>query len=244
MEILIGREEQSGKLGLMVEGKCLRIDGPYEVPITVSRCRPNEHMAHCSLIIGTSGKMKIVNLNPQNCTYVNGEEVDVIQIDENSIVELGVEQYRISIKKILKSIGYERPYSIKHLKRVWERYDRALLHMQLEQQKSQNQQRLQGILSQLSMLCVIIPSVIPSIPIPVFIRVLLIIAALGIGIYFYVKGTKSDDSFVMKKRELDEEFKENYVCPKCGRFFGFQSYDLISLQKSCTNSDCKCKYIS
>lgn len=244
MEILVGREEKSGKLGLMVDGKCFRMDVSYEVPITVSRCRPQEHLAHCSIIIGTSGKMKIINLIPQNITYVNGEPVDVTQIDENSIVELGIDQYRISIKKILKLIGYERPYSIKHLKRVWERYDRSLLNIQLQQQKSQNQQRLQGILSQMSMLCVLIPSVIPSIPIPIALRIILIIAALGLGIYFYIKGTRTDESFIIKKRELDEEFKEDYVCPKCGRFFGFQSYDIIRLQKNCSNPDCKCKYIS
>lgn len=244
MEILIGREEQSNKIGIMVEGKCLRLDVPYDVPNTVSRCKPQDKTAHCSLIIGTSGKMKLINLNPHNVTYVDGEEIETKTIDENSIIELGSEQYRISLKRILKAIGYERPYSIKHLKRIWERYDRDLLHLQLEQQKKQNQQRLQGILSQLSMLCVVIPSVIPSIPIPVFLRVVLIVAALGMGVYFYLKGNKVEQSFIIKKRELDDDFKENYVCPKCGRFLGFQPFDIICMQKNCSNPSCKCRYIS
>ena len=83
-----------------------------------------------------------------------------------------MDQYRISLKKILKGIGYVPPISIKHLKRVWEKYDRALLKLQVEQQKAANQQKLQGLISQASVLCVIIPSVIPSIPIPGRIRCL------------------------------------------------------------------------
>lgn len=42
-------------------------------------------------------------MNPQNVTYVDGEEiVDSVKIDIHSIIELGVDQYRINIKKLLK----------------------------------------------------------------------------------------------------------------------------------------------
>ena len=115
---------------------------------------------------------------------MDGEEIGSSKIiDTHSIVELGADQYRISIKKLLKKIGYVPPVSIKHLKRVWERYDRTLLKLQVEQQKAANQQKLQGLISQASVLCVIIPSVIPSIPIPGMIRVLLVIGALALGVY-------------------------------------------------------------
>lgn len=124
------------------------------------------------------------------------------------------------------------------MKRVWERYDRALLKLQVEQQKAANQQKLQGLISQASVLCVIIPSVIPSIPIPGMIRVLLVIIALLLGVYFYIKGTKTDESFVIKKRELDERFKDDYVCPKCGYFFGFIPYDNLMYKKNCPNPNC------
>ncbi|MCD8290207.1 MAG: FHA domain-containing protein [Prevotella sp.] len=241
IEILIGRDEKTSRLAIVYNGKGYIVD-VQDVPLSVSRCKPKEKKGHCSLIIGTSGKMKIQNLVSENVTYVNGEAVDVQNVDENSIVELGYDQYRISVKKILKVIGYERPYSIKHLKRVWEKYDKAMLKLQIEQQKKQNQQKLQGILSQLSMLCVIIPSVIPSIPIPVALRVVLVVGALGLGIYFYIKGGKVDDSFVMKKRELEENFRDDYVCPKCGSFMGNRPYEDIEGQKQC--SKCQCKYVS
>lgn len=235
--ILIGRDEKTSCLALMVEGKLAK-DSTCILPNSVSRLKPDDNKAHCRLSIqGTV--LKITNLNPQNVTYVDGQEIyKTTVIDKHSIVELGADQYRLKINKLLKNIGYVPPVSIKHLKRVWDRYDRTLLKLQVEQQKAANQQKLQGLISQASMLCVIIPSVIPSIPIPGLIRVLLVVAALAIGVYFYIKGTRTDQSFVIKKRELDERFKEDYVCPKCGYFFGYTPYENLEYKKNCPNPDC------
>lgn len=240
MEILIGREPDSGFLGLLVDGKHLR-DSAYELPCTVSRLKINEKTAHCRIFVKEStGKMSITNMNSNNATYVDGEEVECsVQITEHSIIALGSDQWKLNLKKILKTIGFERPYSIKHLKKKWDKYDRTLLQFQVEQQKSANRQKLQGILSQISMLCVIIPSVIPSVPIPSILRVLLIVTALGVGFYFYMKGNKTDDSFIMKKRILDEEFRDDYVCPKCGSFLGYIPYEDLEYKKKCNNCNCK-----
>ena len=237
MEIIIGRDSDSSCLALLVDGKRGK-DSKQTLPNTVSRLKPEERTGHCRLSI-KGDVIKITNLNPQNVTYVDGEEIESSQkIDTHSIVELGADQYRINIKKMLKDIGYVQPVSIKHLKRVWERYDRTLLKLQVEQQKAANQQKLQGLISQASVLCVIIPSVIPSIPIPGMVRVLLVIGALALGVYFYIKGTKTDESFVVKKRELDEQFKEDYVSPKCGFFFGFTPFENLTYKKNCPNPEC------
>lgn len=241
MVIIIGRDEKTSCLALLIDGN-RAIDSKQILPNTVSRLKLDEKSGqwtgHCRLSM-KEDVMKITNLNPQNATYVDGDEIESSKkIDFHSIVELGADQYRINIKKLLKDIGYVQPVSIKHLKRVWERYDRELLKLQVEQQKAANQQKLQGLISQASVLCVIIPSVIPSIPIPGMIRVLLVIGALALGIYFYIKGSKTDESFVMKKRELDDRFKEDYVCPKCGYFFGYTPYDNLTYKKNCPNPDC------
>ena len=120
---------------------------------------------------------------------VNGEQVESCKVSQASVIELGEDQYRINLSKLLKLIGFQPTYSIKHLRRVWERYDKALLRLQLDDKKKQNQQKLQGIVSQVSMLCVIIPSVMPTFPIPPWLRAVLVVGALGMGIYFYMKGT-------------------------------------------------------
>lgn len=237
MEILIGRDPDTSCLSLQVDGKRGK-DPTIIFPNTVSRLKPNENTAHCRISI-RGNILKITNLNPQNVTYVDGVEItSTKEIDTYSIIELGADQYRINIQKLLKNIGYVVPVSITHLKRVWERYDRALLKLQVNQQKAANQQKLQGLISQASVLCVIIPSVIPSVPIPGIIRVLLVIVALSLGLFFYIKGTRTDESFVMKKREIDEKFKDDYVCPKCGYFFGFTPYDSLRYKKNCPNPNC------
>lgn len=243
MELLIGRESGTNQLVVVVDGKPGRLDTGGTVPNTVSRYNPQSGTAHCRIIISTNG-MRIENLNEENVTYVNGVEVDSKKITEKSVIELGDDQYRIGLAKILKLIGYQPTFSLKHLNRVWDRYDKALLRLQLEDKKKQNQQKLQGIVSQVSMLCVIIPSVMPSFPLPPWLRAVLVSAALGMGIYFYLKGNKTDDSFIIKKRELDEQFKEDYVCPnpKCGEFLGFVPYDQLRNRKKCSN--CNCNYSS
>lgn len=243
MEIIIGRDSNSNKLALLVDGK-RGIDSSVILPLCVSRLKPEENLEHCCISI-RKDNIRIINMNPQNVTYVDGEEiVDSVKIDIHSIIELGVDQYRINIKKLLNKIGYIPPVSIKHLKRIWEKYDRAILKLQVEQQKAANQQKLQGLISQASVLCVIIPSVIPSIPIPGIVRVILVIGAMALGIYFYIKGTKTEESFVVKKREIDERFKDDYVCPKCGYFFGFTPYENLTYKKNCPNPDCNTPLIT
>lgn len=243
MEIIIGRDSNSNKLALLVDGK-RGIDSSVILPLCVSRLKPEENLGHCCISI-RKDNIRIINMNPQNVTYVDGEEiVDSVKIDIHSIIELGVDQYRINIKKLLNKIGYIPPVSIKHLKRIWEKYDRAILKLQVEQQKAANQQKLQGLISQASVLCVIIPSVIPSIPIPGIVRAILVIGAMALGIYFYIKGTKTEESFVVKKREIDERFKDDYVCPKCGYFFGFTPYENLTYKKNCPNPDCNTPLIT
>lgn len=243
MEIIIGRDSNSNKLALLVDGK-RGVDSSVILPLCVSRLKPEENLGHCCISI-RKDNIRIINMNPQNVTYVDGEEiVDSVKIDIHSIIELGVDQYRINIKKLLKKIGYIPPVSIKHLKRIWEKYDRSILKLQVEQQKAANQQKLQGLISQASVLCVIIPSVIPSIPIPGIVRVILVIGAMALGLYFYIKGTKTEESFVVKKREIDERFKDDYVCPKCGYFFGFTPYENLTYKKNCPNPDCNTPLIT
>lgn len=237
MEILIGREEGTHALAFLINGKQRGRDKTCILPNTVSRLKPNENTAHCRLYI-KDGNIKIINLNPNNVTYVDGEEVSSAQITEHNIVELGADLFRFNLRKFLKAIGYQKPQSIRHLKRVWEKYDRTLLQLQLDQQKSANQQKLQGIISQLSVLCVIIPLVIPSIPIPAALRVVLVVCAIAIGVYFYLKGNNAENSFVIKKRKLDEQFREDYVCPNCGSFFGFVPYDSLENKKNCPICNC------
>lgn len=244
MEVLLGREADTCQLSVVVNGKVGRLDVGGSVPNTVSRYIKDEGSAHCRIMISTNGKMSIENLNSRNVTFVDGVAVDgPTRITNGSIVELGMDQYRVDIRKLIKAIGYKPTYSLAPLEKVWNRYDRDLLDLQLEQQKKQNQQRLQGLLSSCGMLLAIIPSVIPSIPIPDWVRLVVLVSALGLGVYFYRRGSQVSETFVMKKRDLDAKFRKRYVCPnpKCSHFLGFQPFDSIADRKQCPYCDCKLK---
>ena len=118
MEIIIGRDPNTNHLAFLVDGK-RGVDSSVTFPQSTSRLRPNENMGHCRILI-KNDDIRIINLNSENVTYVDGEEIKhSVKIDLHSIIELGMDQYRISLKKILKGIGYVPPISIKHLKRVW-----------------------------------------------------------------------------------------------------------------------------
>ena len=242
MELLIGRDPEQNQLAVIADGKPYRLDVGGKVPNTVSRYKPAEHTVHCRILLDGEKGMRFENLNPQNESYVNGQMVERCRVLPESRIELGPDLYAINLQQIIKFVGYRPEYSIKHLSAVWREYDEALLNLQLEQQKKQNQQRLQGIISQLSMLCVIIPSVLPIIQIPSWLRAVLVIAAISMAGYFYWKGTRPDETFVMKKRNLDKEFKKKYICPnpKCKHFLGFIAYDTLQYKKGC--SDCSCNY--
>ncbi len=130
MELILGRDPQGNQLIVVADGKPYRLDVGNNVPNTVTRFDPANSTGHCRIVISTNG-MRLENLNEMNVTYVNGENVESCKIGMNSVVELGEDQYRINIPKILKLIGYQPSYSIKHLRRVWERYDKARLTPQL-----------------------------------------------------------------------------------------------------------------
>lgn len=253
--ILIGKEPGNGRLLIAVQGagrvKVATLGEVGCVPNSVSRCKPAEDIAHCKITIGPDSVMTLANLKPQNVTFVNGTEIITKRITPDSSVSLGKDHYAVNLNTVLetaKKLVAQDPnpkpveVSIKHLKAVWNHYDTKLLNLQIEQQKRANQQRLQGILSQLGTLCLIIPSVIPQIPIPNEVRAIVIVCAIGMSIYFFYKNSKTEDSFVIKKRELDQKLMNDYVCPNkdCNHYMGAQPYKILSQNKKCPY--CGCKY--
>ena len=262
--ILIGKEPGQGRLLIVVKDgsniKSAVIGGIGCVPGSVSRCKPAEDVGHCKLTIDQNSVMTLTNLKPQNVTYVNDMEIMSKHVTADSNVSLGKDRYAINIQSILEiagklvaqnqgqaqSYGQQKQVevSIKHLKAIWDKYDTTLLNLQIEQQKKANQQRLQGIVSMSGMLLAILPSA-TSWDLPEWIqglRVVFIIAALGLGFYFFIMGSKVKDSFLWKKRELDQKFMKDYVCPnkECNHFMGTQPYVILSQNKKCPY--CGCKY--
>lgn len=238
MEIIIGREEGARRLHCIVGGREFYVGQAGSVPLSVSR-------RHCRITVNGSS-INIENIKAQNVTYVDGNQIFSKGITPTSRVQLGEERYLVPLQQILQLAGAltvnggdgqkEPPtFSLKPMKAVWEEYDNRRMEIQNKAAKTANKQRLQGIFSMLGMCIGFISGIDPAI------RIVIIVVALSIGIYFFVKGSIGT-TVQQQLRDLDEEYAKKYKCPNpaCGNPFGPTPYWNIEHKKQCFT--CGCKY--
>ena len=101
--------------------------------------------------------------------------------------------------------------------------------------KSANRQRLHGILSMLGVCIGLIPGIDSTL------RIIIVVAALSIAVYFFIKGSVCA-TVQQQLHDLDDEYARKYKCPNpaCGRPFGAIPYRNIEYNKQCLA--CGCKY--
>lgn len=238
MEIIIGREEGARRLHCIVGGREFNIGQAGAVPLSVSR-------RHCKISVNGSN-ISIENIKTQNVTFVDGNQVVSKGITSKSRVQLGEERFLVPLQQILQLAGVsaangvdlqkEVPtFSLKPMKAVWEEYDNRRMKIQNDAAKSANKQRLQGLFSMFGMCLGFIPGIDPTI------RIIIIVAALSIGIYFFIKGNITA-TVQQQLHDLDDEYARKYKCPNpaCGRPFGAIPYRNIEYNKQCLA--CGCKY--
>lgn len=238
--VVIGREKEQQRLSLKASQKIAAVGRPGSVPLSVSR-------EHCSLEVEFTDtpqrdvvSIKVTNLKTVNLTSVDGLEVESKQISPDSQLQLGAERYTVDLPVVLdamrKMLGeVEVVFSIAHLKPMLDDFNRDKLNVSVRVAKDANKQRLQGILSMSGMLVGFIPGI------PMAVRFCIIVAALGVAIYFFVKGARGKTVPEMQY-ELDQTFKQNYVCPNpdCQHFIGYTPYEDILKRGACPY--CKAKY--
>ena len=148
--IFIGREPEQGRLLIAIKGipKIATLGQINSVPNSVSRCKPAEGVAHCQIEVDQASNMTLTNLKAQNVTFVNGAEIMSKHINMASTVALGKDKFGINVTEVLNTAQkimmlVERvpsgngcsgggggtgggPYSILHLKNVWDDYSGSL----------------------------------------------------------------------------------------------------------------------
>ncbi len=234
MEIIIGREEGARRLHCIAGGREFNIGQAGLVPLSVSR-------RHCKITVNGSN-LAIENIKAQNVTYVDGNQVFSKSISPTSRVQLGEERFLLPLQQILQLTGAvpaasksDAPtFSLKPMAKVWEEYDNRRMEIQNDAARSANKQRLQGVLSMSGMCIGFIPGLET-------IRIIIIVAALAIAVYFFVKGS-SNATVQQQLHDLDDEYAKKYKCPnpECGKPFGAVPYRQIEYNKQCFA--CGCKY--
>lgn len=241
MEIIIGREEGARRLHCIADGREFNVGQAGCVPASVSR-------KHCKIVINGSS-MSIENLKPHNITFVDGNQVFCKGITASSRVQLGNERFTVPLQQILQlatgqqTVGNtgapQQPlapsFSLRPMEDVWNAYNQRNLDIVAEAAKSANRQKLQGILSMLGMCVGFIPGIDQTL------RIVIIVGALLVAIYFFLKGSNGD-TVQQQQNDLDTEFAKKYKCPNpsCGKPFGRQPYHMIKYNKQCFA--CGCKY--
>ncbi len=238
MEIIIGREEGVRRLHCIASGREFNIGQAGSVPLSVSR-------RHCKITVNGSS-INIENIKAQNVTFVDGNQIFSKVITPASKVQLGEEKFLVPLQQILQLVGVTsvkdnvqqdevQTFSLKPLEKVWEEYDNRRMEIQNNAAKSANKQRLQGILSMLGVCIGLIPGIDPTL------RIVIVVAALAIAVYFFIRGNFST-TVQQQLHDLDEEYAKKYKCPnpKCGKPFGTVPYRNIEYNKQCFA--CGCKY--
>lgn len=224
MEIVVGRDQQTRKLCVIKDGVTHLYGNEGFVPVNVSR-------KHISIQSLTDGKWKIINLNERNVTYVNGIGVESKVVSEDDKIELGESRLLFpwdAIKEIEKAL-----IDITPLKKIWDDYDEKRIQYQIAERKFNAARSATGIITMLAIACSIILGHGP-------VYICLYALAIGISVLFTYQAYKKSSEVPRQQREMNKQFQQTYVCPKCGHFMGFQDYDVLAQGDACPY--CHTKY--
>lgn len=226
MEIIIGRDKETGQLRITMGQQSKLVGTPGSVPDYVSR-------QHVKITTDDSGGLVITNLKPNNVTYVNGLSVDSKHVTESDRVEMGPTRYPLDWTQVLGMMPVMA--DIRPLEAVWTNYNNT---------KKQNQiklARLNAIRGGTSIITMgaIAMGLMGS-------RGGVQLAAYGIAVlislFFFIKSLRDADKMPQKNEEIERNFRATYVCPnpKCRHFLGNKPFDLLMQDKQCPY--CKAQY--
>ena len=225
MEIIIGRNQTTRQLNIIKGGKTIAYGTAGSVPMDVSR-------QHLSLQSLGNGKWQLKNLNEKNVTFVNGIAVENKVVSEKDKVELGNSHYLLSWGA-LKEPKVET-IDIRPLKRIWEEYDEQRLENQIAERRFNAARSAVGIITMLAVACSFILGHSP-------VYLVLYALAIGISVTFAIQAYRKSSAVPRQQKEMNKEFQQRYVCPKCGHFMGFQDYDILTQNDACPYCKTKIK---
>ena len=224
MAIIIGRNQQTRQLAIIKGGQTVLFGQPGSVPMDVSR-------QHLSLQQLGNGNWQIKNLNDNNVTFVNGLSVESKTVSESDKVELGNSHYLLNWSALQEP--KVETVDIKRLKKVWEDFNSANIEIQKRQKNI-------GLLASIPVGITMIGGLIAGLASEEVKPYAYVFTAIALVVMFYGWYKKFTDKSIEEREALKKSFQNKYVCPKCGRFMGFQDYDILVQNDACPY--CKTKY--
>ncbi len=192
---------------------------------------------HARLTRDEKGNLFIEDTESTNGTFVNGDRVIKKKITPSDIVTLG-NNYTLNISEVLKSDNdYSEEFAA--LKPVYDNYIKEKIRIQSSNQfKTRLLQSLPFAIIGILGLTI---GVIGKHNQGVFIGSLIIaICAPTLGIYLSARQSAKIPALL---QNLSNQFKINYVCPKCGTFLGEIPWESLANKKRCSLSTCRAKWV-
>lgn len=173
-----------------------------------------------------------------NGTFVNGSQIVKKRVLFTDNIKLG-SNYQLNLSEVLK---YNNDYSEEFaaLRKIYDNYVESKVKIQSSNQfKTRLMQSLPFALP--GIVGVIIGFWGKGSPEFLGISLLITICAPTIGIYL---GAKQSAKTPQQLQDITNQFKIDYVCPKCGTFLGEIPWESLKNKKQCPISSCKAKWVN
>ena len=212
--------------------------------ITIGKANDNDYIAddpqvsrhHARLLSEPDGSWLLEDLESTNGTFVNETQVIRKRITKSDRIRLG-EHYLLSLPDLLKA-GNDYSEEFARLKAVYEHYIQEKVRIQSSNQfKTRLLQSLPFALP--GIIGVVVGFLGKGSPTLFGVSLLITIIAPTIGIYL---GAKQAAKIPMQLQALTNQFKIDYVCPKCGIFLGEIPWESLLNRKQCPVSSCKARW--
>ena len=224
MEILIGRDENSGRMKLTAEGRSV-LYGTDRLPDSVLA-------EHIKLTIDND-TIRLKNLNINAYTFVNGQAVENKTISKQHQIELGSDRIPFDWRALDEFIPAE--VDIHPLQAIWNKFENENIALQIAERKFNTLRSTTGIIT-MAAIALSIATGGKS-----HWYFLLYGFAIVVSVVFFVKAYRDSSKMPQKRQELNRAFQRDYVCPHCGHFMGNQSYEILTQNSHCPY--CKAKFI-
>ncbi len=214
--------------------------------ITIGKANDNEYVVndpsvsrhHARLTYEEEGHWILEDLGSTNGTFVNGIQIARKQVTSKDVIKLG-DSYVLNLAEVLKANNdYSEEFAA--LKQVYDNYIQAKIKIQSSNQfKTRLLQSLPFALP--GIIGVLIGFSGKGSPALFAISLFITICAPTVGIYW---GAKQSAKIPKLLQDLTNQFKIDYVCPKCGTFLGEIPWESLRNRKHCPVSSCKAKWVS
>ena len=212
--------------------------------ITIGKANDNDYIAddpqvsrhHARLLSEPDGSWLLEDLESTNGTFVNETQVIRKRITKSDRIRLG-EHYLLSLPDLLKA-GNDYSEEFARLKAVYNHYVQEKVRIQSSNQfKTRLLQSLPFALP--GIIGVVVGFLGKGSPTLFGLSLLITIIAPTVGIYL---GAKQAAKIPMQLQALANQFKIDYVCPKCGTFLGEIPWESLLNRKQCPVSSCKARW--